>query len=434
MDAFLIEGGPRLSGTIRVNGAKNAALPLLTAALLTDEPLVLHDVPRLRDTRNMLALLGELGCEWSWDDDGPLVIRATRQDTSHARYEIVKTMRASISVLGPMLARRGHAIVAMPGGCAIGARPIDLHLRGMEALGAAIDLQGGDVHASASRLEGATMFLGGPFGSTVLGTANVMAAATLARGVTTIECAACEPEVVDLANLLNAMGARISGAGSPRIVIEGVDRLHGAEHRVMPDRIEAGTYMMASAATGGEVRLDNCPFDSLLAVVDRLTAAGVEVERLDPDEPATRCSVQVRTQALDGRHEPVQMTTQPFPAYPTDLQAQLMAILCTARGNSVITEKVLPERFLHVPELGRMGAQLYRQGPTVIVSGVERLIGAPVMASDLRASASLVIAGLAARGHTKISRIYHLDRGYEQMEVRLRALGARIERIDEDEV
>jgi len=329
----------------------------------------------------------------------------------------------------------------MPGGCAIGERPIDLHLRGLEALGAKFHLEGGDIVGEATRLRGNTIFLGGPFGSTVLGTANVMSAAVLADGVTIIESAACEPEILDLATMLNAMGAKIQGAGTPRITIEGVEELRGVEHRVMPDRIEAGTYIIAGAITNGNLIVDNCPYDCLLAVFDRLQQIGVHVAELPNGHagPAIdlartpyqqhRCSVEVSS---DRRLQPVSVTTQPYPGYPTDLQAQLLALLCLADGNSVVTEKIYPERFLHAAELSRMGAKLFRQGPTVIVTGVKKLVGAPVMASDLRASASLVLAGLAAEGLTIVNRVYHLDRGYEQMEDKLSRLGAKIERFDPD--
>jgi len=431
MDRFVVEGGRRLEGRVRVNGSKNAALPLLAAALLTDRPVRLRDVPDLADIRNMLGLLAELGCCRTDErspgaDPSTVTLQCVDETPSHARYEVVKTMRASICVLGPLLARRGRARVSMPGGCAIGDRPVDLHLRGLRALGARITLEEGDIVAAAppEGLRGETVFLGGPFGSTVLGTANVMSAAALAKGRTVIESAACEPEVVDLARLLNAMGAKITGAGSPRITIDGVPSLGGADHSVIPDRIEAGTLMCAAAITRGSVVLDNCPLDAMLAVVDRLDAAGVRVEALPGDDPL-RCSCRV---SCDRAPRPVEITTQPHPGFPTDLQAQLMALLCIAEGNSVITERIFPERFLHVAELGRMGASLFRSGATVVVSGVRRLRGAPVMASDLRASASLVVAALAAEGTTTISRVYHLDRGYERLEDRLTALGATIHR------
>lgn len=436
MDAFVVKGGRRLSGRVRVNGSKNAALPIMAAALLTERPVTLHGVPDLADIANMRRLLAELGCHQTNeqpDRGGVATLCASDESNCHARYDIVRTMRASICVLGPMLAKRGKARVSMPGGCAIGDRPVDLHLRGLEALGAQITLNGGDISAVAPRdgLRGTTIFLGGPNGSTVLGTANVMSAACLAKGTTVIESAACEPEVVDLARLLTSMGARISGAGSPRITIEGVKELHGADHHIIPDRIEAGTFIMAAAITNGDLTLEDCPLDALLAVTDRLNAIGIDVaavagatESGDPSRKTVRVTC--------GRVlKPVEVTTQPYPGFPTDLQAQLMALLTLADGNSVITERIFPERFLHVAELSRMGAKLYRQGATVIVSGVRKLIGAPVMASDLRASAGLVLAGLAAEGTTVVNRVYHLDRGYEKMELRLRALGAEIERVDE---
>ena len=430
MDAFLIEGGHRLRGTMRVHGSKNACLPLMAAALLTDQPLQLTDVPDLSDIRNLAKLLGMLGCEITGlgDASRTMTLHATDTTLTHAPYDIVRTMRASICVLGPLVARRGEARVSMPGGCSFGDRPVDLHLRGLRALGADIRLEEGDIVARAKRLKGTHVFLGGPFGSTVLGTANIMCAAALAEGVTVIECAACEPEVVDLADLLNAMGAKVSGAGSPRITIEGVESLHGATHAVLPDRIEAGTYIMAAAITNGDVTLENCPFDALTAAVDRLEEVGVTVEPVGHSSGG-RMRQTVRISS-DRRLRPVHVVTQPHPGFPTDLQAQIMALLALADGNSIITEKIYPDRFLHVAELARMGANLYRNGPTVLVSGVRELIGAPVMASDLRASASLVLAGLAARGKTTVNRVYHLDRGYEKMEIELQKLGARIQRID----
>jgi UDP-N-acetylglucosamine 1-carboxyvinyltransferase len=442
METFVIDGGRRLEGRLRINGAKNAALPLMAAALLTDEALTLHDVPPLADIRSMMRLLAELGCyQQSEGAGGTLVLKTTDESLSHARYDIMRTMRAGICALGPMLARRGHARVSMPGGCSIGDRPVDLHLRGLRALGAEITLHGGDITAKAptgGRLRGARVFLGGAFGSTVLGTANVMSAATLAEGVTIIEQAACEPEVVDLANLLISMGADIRGAGSPRVTIHGVARLKGATHRVIADRIEAGTFLAAAAITNGNLILENCPMDALMAVNDRLEAAGVHITPIDSSgrsvgtmEDPMRATVRVTS---DRVLRPVELTTQPHPGFPTDLQAQIMALLCLAEGNSVITEKIFPERFMHVAELSRMGARLFRQGPTVIISGVRRLAGAPVMASDLRASAGLVLAGLAAEGRTIINRVYHLDRGYERMEDRLNALGASITRVDDKEL
>jgi len=434
MDAFVIQGGRQLRGEVRINGSKNASLPLMAAALLSDQPVVLHDVPDLADIRNMSHLLAALGCQVdvSRGQDGrrSMSLHVTDQSQSTAHYDIVRTMRASICVLGPMLARRGEARVSMPGGCNIGDRPVDLHLRGMEALGARIHLDEGYIVAEApqgGRLTGARIFLGGPFGSTVLGTANVMSAATLAQGTTIIESAACEPEVADLAGMLNAMGARIEGAGSPRITIHGVDALTGVEHTVMPDRIEAGTYIIASAITNGDVRLTNCPTDVLGALLDRLHHVGVTLNDEGDETDELRQNVRI---VSDRVLKPVQVTTQPHPGFPTDLQAQLMALLCLADGNSSITEKIFPDRFLHVAELLRMGADLTRNGPAVMIGGVRELIGAPVMASDLRASAGLVLAGLAARGTTTVNRVYHLDRGYERMELTLQKLGADIERVD----
>ncbi len=449
MDCFVIQGGAPLEGTLRVNGSKNAALPMLAAALLTDQSVTLHDCPDLSDLRNMLRLLGELGvdrlnqrppgmAEADAPDPGTMILQADPEGSRHARYDIVRTMRAGICVLGPMLARRGEARVSLPGGCSIGDRPIDLHLRGLECLGAHIELDDGDVIARAPsigsgkrRLRGATVFLGGPNGSTVLGTANVLSAATLAQGTTVIECAACEPEIVDLAAMLSAMGAHITGAGSPRITIQGVEQLQGCEHRIIPDRIEAGTFMAMAAITQGRLELTNCPLDALLAFEAVLGEAGVRIERLDDgaqnaDPMRARCVI-----VQEGRPSPAVITTQPHPGFPTDLQAQTMAMLSLANGNSVITERIFPERFLHVAELTRMGARLYRQGGTVVVSGVDHLRGAPVMASDLRASACLVMAGLAAQGTTVVNRVYHLDRGYERLEERLIPLGAQIERVDE---
>lgn len=430
MDAFRITGGTRLKGEIEVEGSKNAALPMMAAALLTDEPLTLRDVPDLSDISSMERLLRELGCQVDRDGD-TATIEVTDDAPVHARYDLVKTMRASICVLGPLLARRGEARVSMPGGCSFGARPVDLHLRGLEALGARIELDGGDIVATAQQLRGARVFLGGAFGSTVLGTANVMCAATLAEGTTVIESAACEPEIQDLARLLRSMGAKISGEGSPRITIHGVSRLGAADHRVMPDRIVAGTWAMAAGVTNGTLVLRRFPLDSLLAVVDLLGRVGVEVRQLSGDPDGTSCTVEVASRR---RLEPAVVTTQPYPGFPTDLQAQAMVLLSHADGNSIVTEKIFPERFLHVAELGRMGATLHREGPTVVIQGVRRLIGAPVMASDLRASASLVMAGLAADGETTVSRVYHLDRGYMHMDRTLAAVGATIERFDADAV
>ncbi len=421
MDCFHINGGKRLRGTIGVNGSKNAALPIMAASILTEGASVLKGAPDLADVKHLSGLLERLGVTVSRDPDGSLRLNAEDEMNCHAEYELVRRMRASVCVMGPLLAKRHTAKVSLPGGCNIGDRPIGLHLAGFKALGAEVELVGGDIQLKAKKLKGAEIFLGGPFGSTVLGTANVMMAATLAEGTTVIESAACEPEVVDLADYLNACGARISGHGTPRVTIEGVTELRGCEHEIIPDRIEAGTFMMAAAITNGDVKITNCRLDHLLAVVDRLRAIGVNIERT-PD------GVQVSSSR---RLEPVSVTTQPFPGYPTDLQAQIMTLLSLADGNSIITEKIFPDRFVHVAELNRMGAKLRKEGPTVIVEGVKNLIGAPVMASDLRASAALVIAGLVAKGTTVISRVYHIDRGYEHIEKRFASIGADIKRLPE---
>lgn len=420
---FKINGGSRLRGTARISGAKNAALPIMAATLLCEGEVVLHDVPLVADVRSLAELLTKLGAVVEFRQDGALRIVVEDEMNCKAEYEIVRKMRASVCVLGPLLAKRRHAQVAMPGGCAIGDRPVDLHVRAVRELGAEVDLVSGDIVARAKKLRGKEIFLGGPFGSTVLGTANAMMAAVFAEGTTVIEMAACEPEVVDLANFLNACGASIQGQGTPRVIIEGVEQLHGCEYRIIPDRIEAGTFMIASAITNSELKLENCRLDHLMAFVDRLKAIGVQVERND--------DLVVVSSAR--RLEPVEVTTQPFPGYPTDLQAQLMALLCLADGNSIVTEKIFPDRFMHVPELNRMGAQLHRTGNSVVITGVRRLVGAPVMASDLRASAALLLAGLAARGTTHVNRIYHIERGYERIDEKFRALGAEIERCEDGE-
>ena len=419
MDQFHIEGGRRLRGEVMIGGAKNAALPIMAASLLTDQPCRIDSVPDLADVAHLTVLLEELGVRVQ-REQGALSLQTADESNSHARYDMVRKMRASVCVLGPLLAKRRSARVAMPGGCAIGPRPIDIHLRGLRALGAEIHLAEGDIVARADGgLKGAEVFLGGPFGSTVTGTANVMMAAVLATGTSVIECAACEPEIQDLAKCLNGMGAKISGAGTPRLVIEGVDSLGGAAHTVIPDRIEAGTFMIASAITNGEIRLSRARLDHMMAVVATLRQVGVIVEKSDGGAVVS-----------SSRHLlPADVTTQPYPGFPTDLQAQLMALLCLAKGNSVIVEKIYPDRFLHVAELGRMGADIRKEGPTAIVSGVSQLVGAPVMASDLRASAAMVLAALAAEGRTIVQRVYHIDRGYERIERKLQALGAQIERV-----
>lgn len=420
---FHINGGNRLRGKVRISGAKNAALPVMAATLLCEGEVTLHDIPRVADVTFLMELLRKLGVENDWIGENSLRLVVRDEMNCEAEYDIVRKMRASICVLGPLLAKRRLAKVAMPGGCAIGDRPVDLHVRAVKLLGAEVDLVGGDIVAKAKKLRGTEMFLGGPFGSSVLGTANAMTAAVLAEGTTVIEMAACEPEVVDLANFLNRCGASITGQGTPRIIIEGVKQLKGCDYRIIPDRIEAGTFMVAAAITNGELELENVRLDHLMAFLDRLAAVGVHIERKN----------QTVLVSSSRRLEPIEVTTQPFPGMPTDLQAQLMALLCLADGNSIVTEKIFPDRFLHVAELSRMGAQLHRSGSTVIVEGVKKLIGAPVMASDLRASAALVLAGLAARGVTKVNRIYHIERGYEKIDEKLRAVGAEIERREGEE-
>ncbi len=434
MDSFLIRGGVRLKGKIEVSGSKNSALPILAACLMADGKTTLSGVPRLSDIDSMTKLIGELGCHVYRHEpktpgldggpalDGPLDIEVRDLTNCEARYDIVKTMRASICVLGPLLARRGKAVVSIPGGCAIGDRPVDLHVRGLQKLGAEFRTENGNIVGEVrGRLRGCSMYLGGAQGPTVLGTINVMCAAALAEGDTRIVGAACEPEVWDCAELLNKMGAKIRGHGTPEIHIEGVERLTGTQHKIIPDRIEAGTFIIAAAMTNGEIELKNVNLDHLIAVTDRLDEVGVRVEK-------TNGSVSISSSR---RLAPVEMTTQPYPGFPTDLQAQLMALLCLSDGISVITERIFPDRFLHVGELNRMGGRIRKEGATAIVQGVKELQGATVMCSDLRASAALVLAGLAAKGTTKLDRVYHIDRGYEKIESKLAAVGAQIERIKE---
>jgi len=415
MDRLVIEGGVRLEGAVRVSGAKNAALPILCAALLTPEPLVLANAPRLNDVRTMQSLLGQMGVK-AERDDGTLTVAAESIDWPLAPYELVKTMRASILALGPLVARCGEARVSLPGGCAIGLRPVDQHVKGLQAMGAEIDLDHGYIDAKARRLRG-TRFVFDVV--TVTGTENLMMAATLADGVSILENAAREPEVADLALCLNAMGAKVAGAGSDRVVIEGVERLHGASHAIMPDRIETGTFLAAAAAAGGDVTLTGTRADTLEAVLDKLTEAGAT---LAVDDAAIR----VRR---DARLKSVALRTAPYPAFPTDMQAQLMALMTLADDTAVITETIFENRMMHVQELKRLGADIEVESSTAIVKGVPALKGARVMATDLRASACLVIAGLMAEGETTIDRIYHLDRGYEALEAKLAGLGARIRRV-----
>jgi UDP-N-acetylglucosamine 1-carboxyvinyltransferase len=419
MESLLIKGGVPLHGEVTISGAKNAVLPILAATLLTSEPCVIRRVPKLSDVKFMGQILTWLGAQVKFDGD---TIRVqARKIRGAGDYDLIRKMRGSICVMGPLLGRLKKATVSLPGGCVIGARPINLHLKGMQALGARVVIDKGYVQASAKRLIGSALFLGGRAGSTVLGTANVMMAATLAEGVTVIESAACEPEVVDLANFLQAMGANITGAGSPTITIKGVKELHGAEHEVIADRIEAATYAIAAVATNGTVTIRGGRVDQLHAVLDKLTDAGVKIERNGDGLTVRR----------NGRLKPVDITTLPYPGFPTDAQAQMMALMTLTPGISIITERIFESRFMHVSELGRLGADIEIEGPSAIVKGGKPLSGAPVMASDLRASAALVIAGLAARGTTQVNRVYHIDRGYENLDGKLRSLGARIERIEE---
>jgi len=421
MDYLVINGGKRLRGTVQVGGAKNAALPIMAACLMTEGQSRICGIPQLSDVEHLSLLLRKLGMQVERCDDGAITLQVVDESNSHAEYDLVRKMRASVCVMGPLLARRGVSRVSMPGGCAIGDRPIDLHLTGLEVLGADVQLvEGGDILCKAKKLHGGEMFLGGHFGSSVTATANIVMAAVLAEGATVIEAAACEPEIEDLANFLNAAGAQITGQGTPRIVIEGVDSLQGCEYTIVPDRIEAGTFMVAAAITNGELVLENCRPEHLMAVTHKLRQIGINIERDGS-----------RVVVSSSRHlEPAEITTQPYPGFPTDLQAQFMALLCLAEGNSVITEKVFPDRFMHVAELSRMGARLHKEGPTVVVEGAKRLIGAPVMASDLRASAALVLAALIAKGTTEISRVYHIDRGYVSIEQKLAAVGANIKRLE----
>jgi len=419
MDVFRIEGPVRLTGQVTVNGSKNAALPIMAAAILAEGQSSLVGVPNLSDVRVFVELLKSLGCQVEKNPEGHMLIDSAVIDNPVGEYEIVRKMRASICILGPLLARCGRAEVSMPGGCAIGDRPINLHVRGLRQLGAEIHLKNGYVIAEAPKgLTGANIFLGGSFGSTVLGTANILMAATLAQGRTVIESAACEPEITDLANCLNDMGACITGIGSPRLIIEGVRQLNPVQYTVIPDRIEAGTFMVAAAITNGELELVNCRIDDMMAVVDKLRGSGITVEA-----KGNGCTVAGTEQII-----PADVTTQPYPGFPTDLQAQFMALLALAKGNSIVVEKIFPDRFMHVAELNRMAADLRKEGPAVVVAGVEKLVAAPVMASDLRASAALVLAGMAAEGTTTINRVYHIDRGYERIEERLNPLGAKISR------
>jgi len=419
MDSIVVRGGGPLHGDIPIAGAKNACLTLMPATLLSDEPLTLTNTPRLSDITTMTALLRSLGCEVSSLQGGQVLVMSSHDLNNHtADYDIVRKMRASILVLGPMLARDGHAVVSLPGGCAIGARPVDLHLKGLEALGAQLDLRDGYVHAKApGGLRGGIIDF--PLVS-VGATENVLMAATLAKGTTVINNAAREPEIVDLARCLRRMGAQIEGEGTSTITIQGVDRLNGATHPVVTDRIELGTYMLAPAFCGGEVTCLGGRIDLVGAFCETLDAAGISVTETPRGLTVAR---------KNGRIRAVDVVTEPFPGFPTDLQAQMMALLCTAEGTSTLEERIFENRFMHAPELMRMGAHINVHGGTATVKGVDKLRGAPVMATDLRASVSLILAGLAAEGETVVNRVYHLDRGYERVEEKLGAVGARIERV-----
>src|SRR6202790_4598013 len=417
MDKILIHGGRPLSGSIKISGSKNSALPILAATLLTREPCILRRVPDLSDTHYMLQILTHLGAEVE-RASGMVSVTAEKVE-SIAPYDVVRKMRASVCVLGPLLGRCKEATVSMPGGCIIGDRPIDLHLKGFEALGAAVRLDGGDVKVFAPKLSGAVINLRGKFGPTVLGTDNVMMAAVLTEGTTVIEGAAQEPEVVDLANFLNKMGAKIQGAGTRRLMIEGVAELHGAEHDIIPDRIEAGTFLVAGAICGKGVTIKRAEPQHLTAVIKELENSGF---RIAFEDKAVSVSP-------NGAAKPLEIATEAYPGFPTDMQAQMCALLSTTAGISVITENIFPQRYMHVAELKRMGAHVDLEGPTAVIQGVDHLLGAPVTASDLRASAALVLAGLKAEGTTEVSRVYHIDRGYEHLDEKLSELGAHIERV-----
>ncbi|HEY2103509.1 MAG TPA: UDP-N-acetylglucosamine 1-carboxyvinyltransferase [Chthoniobacterales bacterium] len=417
MDKILVHGGNSLSGSIKISGSKNSALPILAATLLTREPCTIHRVPDLSDTHYMLQILMHLGAQVE-RASGTVTVTAENVK-SIAPYDVVRKMRASVCVLGPLLGRCKEATVSLPGGCVIGDRPIDLHLKGFEALGAAVRVEGGDVKVFAPKLRGTVINLRGKFGPTVLGTDNVMMAAVLAEGTTVIEGAAAEPEVCDLAEFLNKMGAKIEGAGTRRLIIEGVKELHGAEHDIIPDRIEAGTFLIAGAIAGKKVTINRSEPKHLTAITSALTDCGFKIE----------AGKQSLTVSPNGATKPLEIVTEPYPGFPTDMQAQMCALLSTTDGISVVTENIFPQRYMHVAELKRMGAHVQLEGPTAVIQGVQRLTGAPVMASDLRASAALVLAGLKAEGITEVSRVYHIDRGYEHLDEKLSELGAHIERI-----
>lgn len=424
MKVLRIEGGKPLEGRIKVSGAKNSALPIFAACLLTDKPCTISNVPDLSDIRLMAELISTLGGNVERLDTNTWRIEA-KNITGVAPYELVRQMRASICLLGPLVGRLREANVSFPGGCVIGPRPIDLHIKGLKKLGCDVTIESGYVHVDAKNLHGEEVFLGGRMGSTVTGTANIVMAAVLAPGNTRIENAAAEPEIQDLCNMLSKMGANIKGAGSHSILIEGVQSLNGAEHSIIPDRIEAGTYMIGAAMTGGDLTIENIPTHYLRALLDRFEEAG-----LTPGVQGNE--VRINTDANQLR--PVDIITLPFPGFPTDLQAQMCSLMSVVDGLSIITERIYPNRFMHVPELQRMGANIAIEGSSAIIKGTSQLSGAPVMASDLRASAALVIAALAAKGESWIQRVYHIDRGYEKIHEKLAALGVNIERLDESQM
>ncbi len=432
MEKMVIEGGGPLHGRFKVNGAKNAALPIMAACLLLNGTSKLMGIPDLTDVNTLCMILNELGVDTKRCQDGSLEITVQDEINITAPYDLVRTMRASICVLGPLLGKRGMAKVSIPGGCSIGSRPIDIHVKGIEALGAKVDLKDGYIIATGRKLKGSEIFLGGPYGSTVLGTCNIMMAAVLGEGRTIIENAACEPEVQDLANFLNKAGANISAIGESNLVVDGVDELRGVEYEIIPDRIEAGTIMIAGAITGGRIVLENDASCYLSSVIDKLREAGVDIQ-----ETTSGCLTTERVNnsaciiKSNGNIKPVNITTLPYPGMPTDMQAQFTALLSIANGTSIITERIFPHRFMHVAELNRMGASIRNDDAIAIIKGVSSLYGTTVMASDLRASASLIVAGLAAKGITEIRRLYHIDRGYEKLENRLAKLGAKIWRENE---
>jgi UDP-N-acetylglucosamine 1-carboxyvinyltransferase len=419
MDKIRIHGGRSLSGSIKVSGSKNSALPILAATLLTKEPCIIRRVPDLSDTNYMLQILMHLGAQV--ERASGTVHTAAVKIHSIAPYDVVRKMRASVCVIGPLLGRCKEATVSLPGGCVIGDRPIDLHLKGFEALGSAVRVEGGNIKVFAPKLTGAVINLRGKFGPTVLGTDNVMMASVLADGTTVIEGAAQEPEVVDLANFLNKMGAKVEGAGTRRIIVEGVKELHGAEHDIIADRIEAGTFLVAGAICGNGITIKRADPEHVTAVTNALSSCGFRIE-------TKKDTISVFP---NGAAKPLELATEPYPGFPTDMQAQMCALLSTTKGISVITENIFPQRYMHVAELKRMGAHVDLEGPTAVIQGVDNLLGAPVMASDLRASAALVLAGLKAEGITEVSRVYHIDRGYEHLDEKLSELGAEIERVKE---